>query len=162
MKKDLLILLAVLIPIVIAILFVETNFSSRKITNPFASPTPFPTISTIPTENDNPTTISPASSRNIEALSPRTGDLISNGVVVKGNARVFENVVSIRLSDSEENVLIQTTAIANAPDTGQFGPFEKEIKFTTNATEGILEIYQVSAKDGSEIDKVIIPVLFKK
>jgi len=158
LRKDLLFLLAVLIPLALIMLFVASNFSLTKITNPFTSPTPFPAIST--TQNDDLTTISPASSRNIEVLSPRTGDLIKSGAVVKGNARVFESVVSIRLTDSEGNILSQATAMANSSDAGQFGPFEKELKFQTIATEGILEVYQSSAKDGSEIDKVTIPVLF--
>lgn len=148
-----LILVIVLIPIAIVILFIARNFSN---------PTPYPTVSINPTVSQNPTAISPASSPNIEVLSPLGGDNVKSGFVVKGNARVFENIVSIRLSDSLGNVLVQTTAFANASDVGQFGPFEKVLNYQTSATEGTLEVYQSSAKDGSEIDKVTIPVLFSK
>lgn len=152
MRKDLLILLAVLIPLSIVMLIIASNFSN---------PTPFPTTSINPAVSQNPTVISPAASRNIEVLSPRGGDFVKSGFAVKGNARVFENMVSIRLTDSEGILLIQTTTYANAPDVGMFGPFEKVLKFQTTVTEGTLEVYQSSAKDGSEIDKVTIPVLFK-
>lgn len=99
-------------------------------------------------------------SANIEVLSPRAGDAVQSGFAIKGNARVFENVVSITLTDSEGNILAQTWAYANAPDVGKFGPFEKMLNFQTSAAEGILEVYQSSSKDGSEIDKVTIPLLF--
>ena len=161
MRKDLLILLAVLIPSAIVMLVIASNFSNKKINNLFTSPTPFPVVSVNPTVSQNPEVISPAASRNIEVLSPRGGDFVKSGFRVMGNARVFENVVSIRLTDSEGNVLVQTTASANASDVGQFGPFEKVLNYQTSATEGTLEVYQVSAKDGSEIDKVVVPILFR-
>lgn len=153
-----LILLAVLIPAAAIMLVVAGNFSTKKFINPFTPLTPYPTVSS-PTTGQA-ITISPAASQNIEVLTPRGGDIFKSGTAVKGNARVFENVVSIRLTDSEGNILTQTTAMANAPDVGQFGTFEKMLKFQTSSTEGILEIYQASAKDGSEIDKVVIPVIF--
>lgn len=151
MRKDLLILLAVLIPSAIAMLIVADHFSS---------PSPFATTSVNPAVSQNPTTVSPAASKNIEVLSPRGGDFVESGFAVKGNARVFENVVSIRLTDAEGNILVQTTTYANAPDAGMFGSFEKVLKFETSETTGTLEVYQPSAKDGSEIDKVTVPVLF--
>lgn len=152
MRKDLLILLSVLIPLSIIMLILADNFSN---------PAPFATTSINQPVSQNPAVISPAASRNIEVLSPRGGDNVKSGFAVKGNARVFENVVSIRLTDSLGNVLVQTTADANAPDAGMFGSFEKVLKFETSATEGTLEVYQSSAKDGSEIDKVIVPVIFE-
>ena len=151
MRKDLLILLAVFIPLSIVMLIMASNFSS---------PAPFATTSVNPPVSQNSTVISPAASRNIEVLSPRGGDFIKSGFAVKGNARVFESNVSIRLMDSQNNILIETNTTANAPDAGQFGSFEKIINFKITDDSGTLEIYQVSAKDGSEIDKVTIPVLF--
>ena len=155
-----LILLAVLVPAAIIMLFVAKNFSSNKITNPFAIPTPYPTISQEPTEAENPSTIGPSSSENIEVLTPRTGDSIKFGFRVEGNARTFESNVNIRLTDAEGNLLVETSTIAKASDAGQFGPFEKVINFKTQSENGTLEVFQYSAKDGSEIDKVTIPLIF--
>lgn len=153
MKKVILLIFSCVIIITGLFILLENN-SVKPITNRI---TPYPTVplnsSSIATQ-----VITPSSSRNIEVLSPLTGDKIKSGFSVKGNARVFENVVSIRLSDSSGNILSQTTSTANSPDTGEFGAFEKNINFKTKDTEGKLEVYQVSAKDGSEIDKVIIPV----
>ena len=160
MRKDLIILLAVLIPAAIIILLVGKNFSSNKITNPFAAPSPYPTISSGPTATQSPTTLGPTASENIEVLTPRTGDIVESGFRVEGNARTFESTVNIRLMDSEKNVLIEMFTTADAPDAGQFGPFEKVINFKTGSTNGTLEVFQYSAKDGSEIDKVVIPLQF--
>ncbi|MBI4098109.1 MAG: Gmad2 immunoglobulin-like domain-containing protein [Candidatus Levybacteria bacterium] len=160
MRKDSLILLLILIPAGFIMLLLADNFSFNKIVNPFAAPSPYPTLSTN-INSSEPITMAPSASQNIEVLSPRGGDSVKSGFAVKGNARVFENVVSIRLTDSEGYMLIQTSAYANALDVGKFGPFEKMLSFQTSATEGTLEVYQSSAKDGSEIDKVTIPLLFK-
>ena len=105
--------------------------------------------------------MAPSSSQNIEVLSPRSGDKVESEFVVKGNARTFESNVAIRLYDSEGNVLTETFTLANAPDTGQFGPFEKMISFESNSDTGTLEVFQYSAKDGTQIDKVTIPLLFE-
>ena len=160
MRKDLIILLAVLIPAAIIILLVGKNFSSNQITNPFAAPSPYPTISSGPTATQSPTTLGPTASENIEVLTPRTGDIVESGFRVEGNARTFESTVNIRLTDSEKNVLSETFTMADASDAGQFGPFEKVINFKTDSANGTLEVFQYSAKDGSEIDKVVIPLQF--
>jgi hypothetical protein len=138
---------------------VARNIPSVDIKNPLAKATPYPTISIASSNIDTPGSITPSASRNIEVLSPLTGDSVRSGFLVKGNARTFENVVNIRLSDSNGNILIETNTIANAPDTGQFGPFDKTITFTTDDNQGTLEVFQYSAKDGSEIDKVVIPLV---
>lgn len=162
MRKDVLILLFILIPAAIIMLFVARNLSSGNLINPFASVTPFPTISSGASQIVSQTPVAPTASENIEVLAPFMGDSVKSGFVVKGNARTFENTVTIRLSDSVGNVLIETFTTANAPDIGQFGPFEKAINFTTEDTEGKLEVFQYSAKDGSEIDKVEVPLIFIK
>ncbi len=157
MRKTLPILL-VLITLGIVVFFGLSKSPTAKKFYP--SPSPYPTLS--PTNGDYTVTLSPAVSRNIEVLSPREGEEVKSGFAVKGNARVFENVVSIRLLDSVGNVLAQTTAYANSPDAGKFGPFEKMIEFSTFDNRGVLEVYQASPKDGSDIDKVRVNVKFIK
>jgi hypothetical protein len=154
-RKDKLTLLAVLALGLVGALSIA-GFAPRG--NSINSPTtPYPTVG-----SSSPSPVvsaTPSASGNIEVLIPRVSDEVESGFTVRGNARVFENVVSIRLSDDQGNVLVQTTAYANAPDTGQFGPFEKMLEYDTDASKGVLEVYQASAKDGSEIDKVTIPLL---
>ena len=59
------------------------------------------------------------------------------------------------------NILNETSALADAPEPGQFGFFDKSILFETTDDLGTLQVFQYSAKDGSEIDMVELPVVFK-
>lgn len=136
--------------------------SSTRITPKHLKSTPYPTIINSNAAQTENITSTPAASRNIEIISPLIGDIVKSGFNLKGNARVFEGVVSIRLLDSQGNTLKLTTTQTNAPDAGFFGPFNKTIDFQTTDTTGTLEVYQVSAKDGSEIDKVTIPLQFSQ
>ena len=97
---------------------------------------------------------------NIIVSSPIENATVISPFNIEGKARVFENVVSIRLEDKNGKILFQGTANAQSPDTGQYGLFQKEIKYTTSQTEGTLKVFESSAKDGSEINEVIIPVKF--
>jgi cytoskeletal protein RodZ len=101
-----------------------------------------------------------AEADNIIVSSPKKEEAVSSPFSINGKARVFENVVSIRLKDDNGKTLFQGTAQAQSPDIGQFGTFKAEINYTTSESAGTLEVFQTSAKDGSEIDKIIIPVKF--
>ncbi|MCR4312118.1 MAG: GerMN domain-containing protein [Candidatus Uhrbacteria bacterium] len=88
-------------------------------------------------------------------------DVVGVPLVVTGKARVFENQFAYRLTDDDGNVLVEGSAMANAPDTGTFGEFTISTSYDEPATSmGVLEVFQYSAMDGSEVDKVTIPVLF--
>lgn len=96
---------------------------------------------------------------NIILYEPATGSTITNVFTLSGIARVFENVVSLRVKNMRTNkILLTGTLEAKPPDTGQYGSFKKELTLSpTNLKRGdVLEIslYQSSAKDGSEIDTV--------
>ncbi|MFC1630267.1 Gmad2 immunoglobulin-like domain-containing protein [Patescibacteria group bacterium] len=99
---------------------------------------------------------------NITVSSPVEGEEIGLPLIIKGEARVFEGTVNIRLREKSGDVLVEGFTTAKAEDVGQFGPFKKELSYPIpKELEGALEVFQISAKDGSEIDKVVIPVLFK-
>ena len=63
--------------------------------------------------------------------------------------------------DSQGNTFATGNAYANSPDVGQWGAYEKDLYFDTDAKAGTLEVFWFSPKDGSEIDKVSIPIKFK-
>ena len=88
-------------------------------------------------------------------------DAIASPVTISGQARVFENTVNIRVRNSASKILASTFTTAQSPDIGQYGAFSKSISFSTPGTAtGFVEVYTLSAKDGSEIDKVITLVKF--
>lgn len=114
-------------------------------------------------ENQNKQTvepISPVEESNIVVFLPKGNAILSSPFDVEGKARVFENVVSIRLKDKAGKILFQGTTDAQSPDAGEFGLFQAEIEYATSQTEGILEVFESSAKDGADINKVTIPVKF--
>lgn len=116
----------------------------------------------IPTKITSPTPASPQNANsNIVVLSPKNNQKVENPFLIRGKAKVFENVVSIKLMDDKGNVLTETVSYATSPDVGEFGDFEAYVGYSTRQTKGVLEVYQVSAKDGSQADLIKIPLNFK-
>jgi len=101
-----------------------------------------------------------AEEANVVVFIPKENATVGSPFDIEGKARVFENIVNIRLKDKLGKILFQGTADAQSPDMGEFGLFQTEIEYTTTQTKGTLEIFESSAKDGSEINKVVIPVKF--
>lgn len=102
---------------------------------------------------------------NIMVFSPRAHDAVHKTFMVSGKARVFENQFSIRIISSRGTLLREIAAIADAPDIGLFGNFGKEITLPDGLKDNVdltLEVFTYSAKDGSEIDKVSLPLRYVK
>lgn len=109
------------------------------------------------TEPGNPPEQEPVA--NIIVESPKPGDSASYPLVIAGKARIFENQFNYRLKDENGAVLMEGWAYANSPDAGLFGPFEIRVAYPApSSEEGTVELFDFSMKDGSEIDKVIVPV----
>lgn len=101
-------------------------------------------------------------SKNVSVRVPVSNALVKSPLVVEGLERTFEQNVVIRLKDGEGLELVKIAVTGSAPDVGIYGPYHGELKFETPATKtGTLEVFQGSPKDGSEIDKVIIPIRFE-
>lgn len=101
-------------------------------------------------------------SGNIKVSQPQSDSLISSPLLVKGQARVFENTFQMVLKDADGKEVVKKTVTAAAPDAGQFGDFGELLIFDNPKTDkGTLEVFDLSAKDGSVIDLVKIPVKFK-
>ncbi len=100
-------------------------------------------------------------SGNIKVISPKPEEKIYSPLLVKGEARVFENVFHIRLKNSNGEILVEKNGSTNAQEVGEFGSFGELILFDENISgKGVLEVYSTSAKDGSEQDMVLIPIIF--
>ncbi len=94
----------------------------------------------------------------IWVTSPAAGEKVTSPINLHGSASVFEGTVNYRLRDDTGIILAEgfTTAPMYESHRGDFYtsvPFEP-----TAAGQGQLEVFTQSGKDGSEIDKVIIPV----
>lgn len=98
---------------------------------------------------------------NIRVTKPAVNASAGLPLVVSGEARVFENTVNIRVRNANGTELVETVTTADAPDVGQYGAFSASVNYPApGTTNGTVEVFTLSAKDGAEIDKVIIPVTF--
>lgn len=105
--------------------------------------------------------VATSASENITVSAPRARATIGNSVTISGSARVFENTLNYRILDGNGTVLAEGNTIASAPDIGQFGAFSVTPAWNTPKTiTGTIEVFDYSAKDGSVIDLVTIPVSF--
>ncbi len=90
---------------------------------------------------------------------PASGEQLNAGVVVSGEATVFEANVLYRVVTAGGKVLAEghTTATAGAP---QKGTYRVEVTFEAPyyGEAGFVEVFERSAKDGSISDIVRVPV----
>lgn len=101
------------------------------------------------------------SEANIQVSAPVPNQEIGLPLIIRGQARVFENVINYRLRDADGTVLIEGYSMALSPDIGLFGSFVIESGYPEpKGKSGIVEVFNYSAKDGSEENKVMIPVRF--
>jgi hypothetical protein len=96
----------------------------------------------------------------IVVFNPKENAAINSPFDVEGKAIAFENMIGIRLKDANGKILFQDSVYVNSPDVGQYGLFQKEITFETSQEEGSLEVFESSMQDGSDINKIAIPVKF--
>lgn len=110
-------------------------------------------------------TPTPISSRNISVTLPYANDYVNQKFTVTGKARVFKNIVRIRVSNKLSGLSYgQGDVTTDAQKSGSFGNFQLTATLTDTSipsgTKLLLEVFQISPKDGKEIDKVIIPLTF--
>lgn len=94
----------------------------------------------------------------ITVTEPCTGAVVSSPVTIAGEANVFEATVSFRVLD--ENGTEVATGFATAEcGTGCWGAYRGELKFSVDHEQpGTIEVFESSAKDGSDVNKISIPV----
>jgi hypothetical protein len=95
----------------------------------------------------------------IVALSPVIGQHVSSPVTVTGTADVFEATVSMRILDAAGNEIATRFTTATC-GTGCRGDYSTTVPYRLAGEQpGTVEIYEVSARDGSRINVVDIPVI---
>lgn len=98
---------------------------------------------------------------NIIVESPVRDSILPMPFTIKGKARVFENQLNYRVLDSRGNALVEGSVVADTKDAGQFGFFEITVSGLNTKGKATVQLFDYSAKDGAEIDKVILPVVLK-
>lgn len=119
---------------------------------------------TTPNEEATPTNTESSvvtSNEFLEVTSPTPNTEIQSPVVVSGKSNFFEATTSIKIKDDNGNILADT--FTQAGGYTELYPFSAEVTYTQpSAQTGVVEVFEVSAKDGSEINKISIPVKFKE
>jgi spore germination protein GerM len=91
--------------------------------------------------------------------TPAVGDTVRSPLRLRGTANVFEAVFQARLVASNGTVIAKRRVTATA-GSGTRGTFDVTVPFSTAATTGKLVVYEISAKDGSPVNVVRIPLRF--
>jgi LysM repeat protein len=91
---------------------------------------------------------------------PREFDLVGSPVLVGGVGTGFEATLQFRISEGHDEV---TGSFTVGGGTGEHGQFQLQVDVGSAAftlDRLFVEVFEVSAADGSEINKVIVPVVF--
>lgn len=91
---------------------------------------------------------------------PRPFDLVGNPILVAGVGTGFEATLQYRIHDGHD----ERAGFFNAGGgTGEHGQFQLSVDLTGAAFQLdrlFVEVFEESAQDGSEINKVIVPVIY--
>ena len=103
---------------------------------------------------------------NIIVHDPAAGTEVGSRFSVRGVARTFEGNVQVRVkNDRTGKEIAKKFTTARTEEAGAFGPFAIELRIPAGAAVRgdalTLEAYETSAEDGSEINKVIIPLKYR-
>ncbi|MBD0844151.1 MULTISPECIES: Gmad2 immunoglobulin-like domain-containing protein [unclassified Streptomyces] len=91
---------------------------------------------------------------------PREFDLVGNPVLIGGTGTGFEAMLHYRVSDGHDEV---TGHFVVGGGTGEYAHFQLQVDAAGAAFHRDrlhVEIFEVSPKDGSEIRKVTVPVVY--
>lgn len=101
--------------------------------------------------------------KNIMVSEPVPGQKVGFPLKIVGQARVFENTVQYRVVDDAGNVLTDGYGMAEAKEAGEFGTFRILLTYREPTTPtGKVEVFSSSARDGSQENSVVIPVVFSQ
>ena len=91
--------------------------------------------------------------------SPAPFDRVGSPMRITGTANVFEAVFMIRLQTASGDVLYEHNAMATS-GTGTRGTFDVTVELEVPRGNGVLTLWEPSAKDGTPTNVVEIPVVF--
>jgi len=107
-------------------------------------------------------TPAPPWGREIYLNTPWPNDEVSGSFRIAGSAQgAFENTIVARLKTESGTVLFEEPITYNAPDIGELGYFDIAVTFSTTADSGTLEVFHQSPVDGSIVDLVSVPLVFR-
>ncbi len=107
-------------------------------------------------------TPTPTATGNITVTSPTAGATVSHTFTVTGMERTFEQGVVMRVYDGTGTKILEQHTTGSGSDAGVFGPYSFTVAIPANITGAIeLWVFDYSAKDGSVIELVKVPLTVK-
>jgi nucleoid-associated protein YgaU len=95
----------------------------------------------------------------IAVRQPEPYDIVDNPVRACGIGTGFEGQFTARVRDGHGTQLVK--APVHAGGTGIWGNYDVTLTVGVPSTaQGTLEVFEVSQEDGSEINKVVVPITF--
>jgi nucleoid-associated protein YgaU len=91
---------------------------------------------------------------------PQPHDIVDNPVRICGIGTGFEGTIQVRIRDTQGAELAQSHIQAGG--TGIWGNFHAtfDLGGIPATAQGVLEVFEQSAQDGREINKVVVPIVF--
>jgi len=101
-----------------------------------------------------------AAFRTISLRHPRAHDIVDDPVEIAGVGTGFEGTLQARVRDARGRELAQKHFQAGG--TGIWGNFflRLDVPGVPSSPHGVLEVFEVSAEDGSEVGTVVRPIVF--
>jgi len=94
----------------------------------------------------------------IFVASPAVNDTVSSPLRVNGTANTFEAAFMLQILDAEGTILVEQPMMATS-GTGTRGTFDTPVEFNAQPGSQItLCVFELSARDGSEVNVVEIPL----
>jgi nucleoid-associated protein YgaU len=96
----------------------------------------------------------------ISVRQPQPYDLVDLPVAVCGVGTGFEGVIAARLRDAGGATLVQVSISVGG--TGIWGNYSATLDpgAVPATPQGTLEVFESSARDGSDVNKVVVPITF--
>jgi LysM repeat protein len=96
----------------------------------------------------------------ISVRQPKPYDIVDDPVGVCGLGTGFEGVLGVRVRDGHGTVLLEQSFTVGG--TGILDNFELSLALPgiPSTPRGSVEVFESSAGDGSDINKVVVPVVF--
>ena len=97
---------------------------------------------------------------NISVRHPRQNDIVDDPVEVAGVGTGFEGTLVARLRNAAGQEIAQRSFQAGGKGVWGSFFFPIDVPGVPDRPRGTLEVFEASAKDGSEIHKHVVPILF--
>lgn len=91
---------------------------------------------------------------------PREFDLVGNPILVAGIGTGFEATLNYRVTEGHDEVTGYFTVGGGAGEHGQFQLQVDAAGAAFTLDRLFIEVFEISARDGSEINKVVVPAIY--